>query len=1109
MYRKPNRWALRVVSVFALLAAAVPGVRAQQITAAITGKVTDATGAAVAGAKVTATDTQRGSSFPTVTNDEGVYNLPRLPIGTYDLKVESTGFQAAQQSNILLNLNQTARVDVQLQVGNIATSVEVTSAAPILQTESTEVSTIIDAHTNVTLPLATRNYVQLTLLAPGAVHPDPSSFQNGQTTASSGRPYINGNREQANYFMLDGMDNNQVSDNLVGYAPSVDAIQEFNEITNNAPSEFGNFMGGIISTSIKSGTNQFHGNLFEFFRNDVLNANEWSNNFTGAAKAKLRWNNFGGTVGGPIVRDKLFFFADYQGSRFNRPASTTAVTVLTQAERQGDFSALLNLPKPIRLYNPTAIGADGNRVPFANNQIPMSLWSPAATALLNSSYYPLPVNGNLQNNQFNATRSAINANQGDAKIDYNISDRDHFFGRYSQSFIDNPSTNSMPLFYNGFAQYPTYNGVLNWTRTISPSLVNELRFGINYVRVNNGASSNGLDHLADQFGIGGVSDVLLPAMNFSGGFANNIGNSNVYQLFANTVIQYGDTLVWTHGTHTMHIGFQGWRQRINTFYSGNNGLAGTFTFDGRYTAGPVPGSTSGSGSGFAEADFLLGLPSTIGAGVNGGTWGQRGNIFAGFFQDDWKVSSNLTLNLGLRYEVHTPWVEVNDRQSNFSPFTGEVLIAGQNGASRALYNQYNGVGNWQPRIGVAWKPGGIFGESTVVRAAYTLSSYLEGTGTNLRLTINPPFAVEHSANYTSQTVPASNLDQGFLPLAGAVEDPFVGATLRLWDPNVRPAMANQWSLNIQRQIGQTLTGQIGYVGQRTSHLMVPMPYAQKKLLPDGTVAPSDYLAGNPTLANEIGQISGTESNGNQSYNALQAVLQKRLGDGLEFSVAYTYSKCMTDSSGYYGSWGAQAKPTSPYWQNLYDKRAEWGPCYYDAAHVLSSYATYDLPFGRDRKFGKGMNKVVNAVVGDWQISAIPSFHTGFPATIDAGDASNTNSRGSRADCIAPVKYYETRNSPLGGYQWFDPSSFAAAQPGSFGTCGVSTVRGPGLAKLDFSAAKSFPITERQRVEFRSEFINLTNTPILNAPNASLGSSLGLVQSSQGARNIQFALKYYF
>ena len=1098
-----NRSILLILLSGLLIACLLAPGWAQNVTATITGKVTDATGAAIPGARVTATSVERGTVYPTTTNSEGFYNLANLPVGTYNLKIENQGFQTATQSNIVLQLNQVARIDVPMQVGNVSTSVEVTGQAPVLQTEATLVGQVIDEQTTTTLPLATRNYVQLTLLTAGSVHPDPSTFTNGQTTASSGRPYVNGNREQANNFILDGMDNNQVSDNLVGYAPSVDAIQEFNEITQNAPAEFGNFMGGIVSTEIKSGSNGFHGDLFEFFRNDVLNANTWSNNFEGASRPKLRWNEFGGTFGGPIKKDKLFFFVDYQGQRFDTPTSVGATSVLTAQERAGNFSALL---PGIQLYNPFSV-VSGQRQPFPGNIIPASLLDPVAQKIVNdTAVYPLPTGSGLINNLLYSSHSYINGDQGDVRIDWNMTDKDRIFGRYSQSQIENPSTNNIPIFYNSFANYPAHNGVLDWVHTISPSIVNEARIGVNYVFINNGAAANGTSNLAQTVGLPGVESSFLPSMSFSGGNAASVGNSDVYQLFADTVIQYEDTLNWTKGAHQMHIGFQGWRDRIDTFYSGNNGIAGTFSFDGRYTAGPNPLATSGGGSGIAEADFLLGLPASIGGGVNGGTWGQRANIFAGFFQDDWRVTPKLTLNLGLRYELHTPWDEVDNRQSNFGLISGQVYLSGQScpySDCNALYNEYNGITNWQPRIGFAYNPW----KNTVVRSAYTLSSYLEGTGTNLRLPINPPFAHETDAQYTSLSLPTTTLSEGFAPLTNP--NPFIGATLRLWDPNVRPAVANQWNFTIQQQFANNTTLQVGYVGQRTTHLMVPMPYLQEKLLPNGTVAPSDYLSGNPTLQSEIGQISGTASNGNQSYNALQAVLLNRFSNGLEYSVAYTYSKCMTDSSGYYGSWGGQTTPTSPYWQNLYDKKAEWGPCYYDATHVLTSYATYDIPVGRNRAIGHDMNRGLDAVIGGWQIGGILSLHTGFPLTVSAGDASGTNSRGSRANCLAPPDVFGEQNSPLGGYQWFNPASYGPELPGTFGTCGVGTVRGPGLHTFDMSLDKYFAVTEHQKLELRSEFINLTNTPILNSPNTGLGSTLGLLQSAQGARQIQFALKYIF
>jgi len=1092
----------------------------QQVAATITGRVTDPSGAAVSGAKVTATSLERGVTYPTTSNAEGYYNLPNLPIGAYNVKVENPGFQTATQSNITLQMNQVAKMDFQLVVGNVQTTVEVTTAAPVLQTEETLVGQVIDSRTDTTLPLATRNYVQLTMLAPGTVHPDPSTFQSGLTTSSSGRPYVNGNREQANNFILDGMDNNQVSDNLVGYAPSVDAIQEFNEITQNGPAEFGNFMGGIINTSIKAGTNQYHGDVFEFFRNDVLNANTWQGNFTDASRAKLRWNEFGGTLGGPIKHDKLFFFVDYQGQRFDTPTSIGAISVFTQAERNGDFSALLQGANPIQLYNPFSVSGS-QRQPFSGNVIPPNLLDPVAQKIVgDTSAYPLPTGPGLVNNYLYATHTDINGDQGDARVDYNPTDKDRIFGRYSQSMITNPSTNNEPIFYNSFNNYPVHTGVVDWVRTVSPTIVNDARAGVNYVFINNGAAGNGLTDLNSTVGLPGIPSSILPAMSFSGGIANGIGNADIYQLFADTVIQLEDTMTITRGSHVFHLGFQAWRDRIDTFYSGNNGEAGTFTFDGRYTT-PSPGETAGTknaqgmATGEAEADFMMGLASQIGGGVNGGTWGQRSWVFGAFFQDDWHVSPNLTLNLGLRWELHTPWCEVDNRQVNFGLISGVVEYPNQSGENCALYNQYNGITNFQPRIGIAWNAR----KNTVVRTAYTLSNYLEGTGTNLRLPINPPFAHETFADYTrsqysSDSVPPSTLSQGFLPLEANPGDPFVGAGLRLWDPNVRPAVANQWNFTVQQLFGNSTTLQVGYVGQKTTHLMVPMPYFQSQLLPNGTVAPSIYLSGNPTLQSEITQISGTASNGNQSYNALQAVLSKRLSEGLEYQVAYTYSKCMTDSSGYYGSWGGAALPTSPYFQNLYDQRAEWGPCYYDSTHVLTSYVTYDLPLGRDRKFGKDLNPVVNAIVGDWQINGILTLHTGFPLTISASDDTGTGSRGSRANCLAPVQIYGDQNSPLGGYQWFNPADFGPETNGQFGTCGVATVRGPGLRTLDGSAAKFFNLSERFKFEFRAEAINLFNTPILNAPNTGVGSNLGLLQSAGGAygtfgRQIQFALKFHY
>ena len=667
------------------------------------------------------------------------------------------------------------------------------------------------------------------------------------------------------------------------------------------------------------------------------------------------------------------------------------------------------------------------------------------------------------------------------------------------------------MLYNSFATYPSKTGVADWTRTVGPSLVNEARIGVNYVIQNTGAAANGVPNFPQTVGIAGVPAAFLPGITLSGGNVTSFGNSDTYSFNGDTVIQYEDTLIWTKGRHTMHFGFQGFRYRQDVFYAGNNGVAGTILFNGQYTAGPTPGTKAGNGAGIAEADFLLGLPNEIQGGVNGGTWGQRANLLASFFQDNWRLTPNLTINLGVRWELNTPWVEVKNRQSNFNLLTGQEYVAGQScpfNNCGALYNQYNGITNFQPRLGIAWTPRG---GKLVIRAGYTLSNFMEGTGANLRLPLNPPFGVEHDDQYTTaqyNVLPGSTLDQGFTPFTANPGDQFHTVTLRVWDPQDRPAVSNQWNLTLQDQLTPTMTLAASYVGERATHLMVPMPYFQRVLNPNGTTSSTQYLAGDPSLLADIGQISGTASLGNQDYDALQVVLQKRLSSGLQLSLAYTYSKCMTNDIGYYGQAG-QSDGAAAYFQNIYNAAAEWGPCEYDAAHIFVGNAVYALPVGRGRAFGKDMNKFVDAAVGGWQTSGILSLHTGFPITMNATDASGTLARAARANCVSPAQVYGRQEAAQGGYLWFNPADFAQPAAGTFGDCGTGTLRGPGLKSLDFNLQKTFRITERHNVDLRVEFINLTNTPILNGPNRAIGPTNGLLQTSQGARNVQVAFKYRF
>jgi len=616
---------------------------AQEVTASIVGTITDSSGSTIKGATVTATSTERGTVWTAQTNDAGAYTLTRLPVGNYKVKVEAQGFQTSSYPAFTLVLNQTARVDVAMKVGQVSEVIEVTGAAPVLKTEATQVDTIIDAGTNDNLPLAARNYVQLTLLSPGAVTTNPKGFSTGNNTAdfSSARPLINGNREQANNFLLDGMDNNQVSDNLLGYTPAPDAIEEFNLITSNAPAEFGNFEGGIVSATIKSGTNSFHGDVWEFFRNDKLNANSWSNNVTGQPKAKVRWNMFGGTFGGPIIKNKLFFFADYRGQRFNIPSSGSANTVFTAAERTGDFGDLCtqkggSFTGPngtctggtgVQLYNPCASftapctptsSPAGTRQAFPQNVIPAAMISPVASALFASNLYPGAISNQVQDNAVNVTASAFKVNQGDLKLDYKASQKDNISYRFTREYQENPSTNSQVLLGNALSTTPIYNTVGDWTRMITNNLVNDARIGWSHVTVNTGTAwDSSVGQFGNTLGIGNGNPANLDGLlglNFTRSNISNFGTQESTASFDDHVWQFEDGLSWTHSRHNLKFGGQFWRDIIKTFYAGNNGQLGHMDFDGRFTQSSSSGANTGDGGG----DFVLGLPFQYGRGVSTG-----------------------------------------------------------------------------------------------------------------------------------------------------------------------------------------------------------------------------------------------------------------------------------------------------------------------------------------------------------------------------------------------------------------------------------------------------------------------------------------------------------
>lgn len=1159
--RQPMRFVVAIlvlVGVISLLPA-----WGQEVTAAITGSVVDQSGAPIKGATVKAQDTDRGTIYTAQTNDAGVFNLLRLPVGNYSVSSSAQGFDTAKYPPFTLVLNQTARLQFQLKVGAVTETVEVTGAAPVLQTEDAKVSTIFDSTTVSNLALTTRNYIQLTLLSPGVVTTDPSTLNQGSQTAEGavnggGRPYINGNREEDNNFLLDGVDNNQASDNLTGYTPSPDAIAEFNLITQNASAEFGNYAGGIVNATIKSGTNSFHGDVFEFFRNDFFNANKWENSSFvsgvagGLPTPKLRWNMFGATLGGPIIKNKLFFFVDYQGGRLDHPASSSTITVLTPAEIAGNFSAL-----PTQIYNPCAAGtggasgvacsilAPGSRSPFTGNIIPGANLDPTFTSLVTNALYPKAI-ATLSNGfgaAVNVTDQQYNQNQGDVKIDYNATVKDHFNARYSKAAQNDPATNSQPLLGNTLDQAWINSGSANWTHTFTPTLMNEVRFGKNGIKLiaptttfdpSVGAFANTLGiQQGNPTGIDG-----LPEFGFAGGTASSVGEGTLTNLgalvnpqkFSSTVTQVDDVLIYTRGRHVLKAGFQLQRYNLNVFYPGNAGELGAEVF-GLAPGGNYSGNGTATGAGDPSADFALGLPESAGRGVSTGGWHARDWLIAGFAQDDWRVTDNLTLNIGLRYEARTPWTEVNNHQVNVNILTGALQfpgsdavpagIVGTNGFPAGLYSATWGLPDFQPRLGFAWSPKGMGGK-TVIRGGIAVSSFLEGTGTNLRPTQNPPF-IPPQSNGTNVATGTAAFDTktAFAFAAPPAGDPFIGATLQTWS-GIQPAVADQWNLTIQREIARDTTVQIGYVGQRTTHLMVPEDLDQGYLAPNGTITYPMIGGQNPvgtvidgitTTAitygpNGLGLVKNTASVGNMNYNALQAVLQKRLSRGLEAQISYSWQKCMANSAGYYGSWGGQSQNADSYWQNLFNPNGDYAQCYWDAKHSISAYAVYELPFGRGKQFGNDMPKALNAVAGNWSINPIVTWHTGFPLNLRGSDASGTGDIFSpRPNCLGPVSY--PKQTVVGGFMWFDPNVNFANPTSGFGNCPAQgPVIGPGYVDTDISMQKNFPLTESMRLQFRADFLNAFNHPNFNAPSTFIPGG-GLITNTQDARQMQFALKFYF
>jgi hypothetical protein len=846
----------------------------------------------------------------------------------------------------------------------------------------------------------------------------------------------------------------------------------------------------------KSGTNSFHGNAFWFLENNNLNANSWTNKHTADKAAigpvpSLNRSIFGGTFGGPVIRDRLFFFVDYQGAR-QHTSSTEFDSVASAAMRSG-FAPTLG--QNVAILNPVA------KYLFAHPEI-----------------YPLPnvATTSLTNNYAGTKASATTNNQGDIRVDGKLTDRDNLSGRFTIGRErDGDSRVSIPTKL-GAANISPYTGFsINWTHVISTRVVNEARAGFS-----RGRFSNLVSDPAGKLGLSANNALGIPgtqiapgmtAFNITGyvlgspsGSAPAFGGQGVQNDSLTNAFTYGDNISWQLGRHTLKFGGTAIRYQSNRNYSGNDGVLGHFDYNG-------------TSSGDAWADFLQNKASAYGQGSYVSKWGQRQWRDAIFFQDDWKITSDLTLNLGMRWEWDQPLYESHNKESNLNITTGTITIAGQNGASRALYNTFwNG---WMPRVGFAYSPSSLNGRF-VVRGGYGITNFLEGTGANLRLTLNPPF-FSNSAGQQSGNSPYFQTQAGFpLPTASTTWS----GNVRAWDPNLRPALVQQFNLTTETQLDNNTSLVIAYLGQSGNHLVDPREGNQRRCrscpLPITTLsqlAPFSASSPNPQIS-QISQISYTESKSMMNYNSLQVTGRRRFNHGFEFLTNYTWSKGLTNNLGYYGGTGSSQ---SAYWQDAYNGSGDYGPAFFDATHIFTFAGYYDLPFGRGRLVGANMNRFLDTVVGGWKVGAVTNLHSGFPFTVSSPGNYAVNQRANRGNHYRKLvvqnrsvdHWYGTGPSATGCGVNTDNGICAYGQESTtgFGTASVGSERSPGYKNVDANLSKSFTLYRETNLQFRANFYNVLNTVSLAAPqndisSATFGQITGTLSTE---RQIELGLKLSF
>jgi hypothetical protein len=1096
-----------------LLAFCAVSLLGQSESADVLGTIRDASGTPVSGASITLLNQNTGIQAKTSTDETGGYTFSNVKVGKYTVSAELAGFSRAVASGVQVDVNARQRVDLNLQVGQITDSVTVTDAASALQTDSSEKGQVINTQQITELPLNGRNYSDLALLATN-VHKSPiaNSF-SPSGTPREGAFNVNGMRSTYNNFLMDGLDNNAYSPSNQGYSsqvvqPSPDALAEFKVITSNFSAEYGRVGGGVVNAVLRSGTNEFHGTAYEFLRNTALNAAGFTFSPTVFFKPTLQRNQFGATIGGPILKNKLFFFADYEGFRqLQRYLNFDSIPTAT------DRSGVL----PVSVVNPVT-----GKVYPANTPIPIASLNPLAAAVLGA----LPsTNGPGRSNNYEALLLIRDySDKYDAKLDYQVNDKMTSFLRFSQRKDLQYYAPDIPGFAggagNGFIHAIQQQAAAGYTWTINSASLLEARFGFTHVLGGKLPPYLGGTSLQSLFGIQG----LPTTSNLTGGLnTQSVSGFNAFGRQA-TNPQYQNptsfdpkiNYSWVKGKHDLKAGYEFVAVRtevldINPLY-GSNTYSGQFSKPTCAQLGQAAGCAIPSDStSYNLADFIFGTPSQIGLGNNLVT-NLRQHIHALYVKDDYRVTPKLTVNLGLRWEFATPIWERDNLWSNFDPGTN-TLIRATSGSlyNRALVNpDYKDFG---PRLGFAYN----VISKTVVRGGYGISYSFFNRPGSAQEGINAPLALFGVLN---QSIPAGGpVPSTFLTTQNAfttnIASPSafnpIASNIDYIPANTKWPMIQSWFFSVQRELTKNLVIEVGYNGNHSTRLPIIADYNQA--YPNQPGQTLGVQARRPIQT--YGPITWLDPAGSNSYNGFSVRVEHHLASGLYFLNSFTWSKALGNSeqaleyyAGYY-----EANP-----QNIRNLAAERGPSSFDVKFVDVASVVYQLPFGKGRKYAANMNPVFEAVLGGWELNTINTANTGTPLDVSYAPSTANDVTGLSADYrgqaimrpnVSGQSVSQNKNGLVNtyfaGYTFTVPSASAP-----FGNAGRNAFRAPNFEQWDLGVNKSFRVRERASMQFRSEFFNVLNHTNFGIPNSQVTSSaFGTIRSTYAPRQIQFALKLIF